>query len=517
MQTSSICNAPWRRWLSCGAALLLLGGCATNPVTGKKEIVLLSTSAEIDLGIDNYLTAQQTGGGQYTVDRELSEYVNTIGQRLSAVSDRKLPYEFVVLDDGTPNAWALPGGKIALNRGLLIALENEAELAAVVAHEIVHAAARHGAHAWQRGVLFSAIENSVAIAAQDSSDAQYAIGGANVALGLVGKKYSRSAELDADYYGMKYMHAAGYDARAAVTLQEKFVAFSKDQKRDWLDGLFASHPPSTERVKRNREALADFPPGGELGAARYLRATAHLRDTQSAYAQAARARQLLAKDSRAALGEIDAAIRRADGEPMFHGIRGHALMHQQRARDAVRAYDRAIALAGAPGYYEHFLGRGAARKQLGRTTAARRDLENSNALLPTAQATYLLAELAQQNGERDNAKQLFDRARAGGGAIGESAQQAFVKLDLIDAPHRYVRVQIERFDNQLIVHAQNSTDYTLRNITLTIETVINGKPHRSQQNIQRLAPRATHRIPFSVNPDDVVTATAQAVRIEAVQ
>ena len=123
----------------------ITAGCATNPVTGKSELVLMSESAEIAIGTKHYRPNQQAEGGLYLMDPELTSYVNQVGARLAAVSDRPLPYEFVVLNDSIPNAWALPGGKIAINRGLLLALENEAELAAVLGHEIVHAAARHSA------------------------------------------------------------------------------------------------------------------------------------------------------------------------------------------------------------------------------------------------------------------------------------------------------------------------------------------------------------------------------------
>ena len=99
---------------------------------------------------------RQVEGGDFDVLPELTTYVNGVGQKLAAVSDRKLPYEFVVLDNSVPNAWALPGGKIAVNRGLLTELTSEAELAAVLGHEIVHAAARHGAKAQERGVLMQA-------------------------------------------------------------------------------------------------------------------------------------------------------------------------------------------------------------------------------------------------------------------------------------------------------------------------------------------------------------------------
>ena len=128
-------------------------GCGVNPVTGKKEIQFVSEAQELKIGEQNYAPTRQGEGGDFDVLPELTAYVNEVGQKLAAVADRKLPYEFVVLNNSVPNAWALPGGKIAVNRGLLTELKSEAELAAVLGHEIVHAAARHGAKAQERGTL----------------------------------------------------------------------------------------------------------------------------------------------------------------------------------------------------------------------------------------------------------------------------------------------------------------------------------------------------------------------------
>ena len=123
----------------------VLAGCGVNPVTHEREIQFVSEAQEIQLGEQNYSPTRQTEGGDLEVMPEITAYINEVGQKLAAVSDRKLPYEFTVLNNSVPNAWALPGGKIAVNRGLLTALNNESELAAVLGHEIVHAAARHGA------------------------------------------------------------------------------------------------------------------------------------------------------------------------------------------------------------------------------------------------------------------------------------------------------------------------------------------------------------------------------------
>src|SRR5690606_22229337 len=145
---------------------------------------------------------------------ELTAYVNGVGQKLAAVADRKLPYEFVVLNNSVPNAWALPGGKIAVNRGLLTEPENEAELAAGIGHEIAHAAGCHGAKAQERGTLLQvgmvAAQIGAAISDVDTNLAGLMIGGAGVGAQMIQSKYGRDQELESDLYGMKYMKAVGY-------------------------------------------------------------------------------------------------------------------------------------------------------------------------------------------------------------------------------------------------------------------------------------------------------------------
>ena len=142
-----------KRQLLLWAMLALLAGCAVNPVTGRNELSLVSEQQELAIGAQQYALARQSQGGDYEVDHELTAYVNQVGQKLAAVSDRRLPYEFKVLNNTVPHAWALPGGKIAINRGLLTEIESEAELAAVLGHEAVHAAARHTAQQQSRAML----------------------------------------------------------------------------------------------------------------------------------------------------------------------------------------------------------------------------------------------------------------------------------------------------------------------------------------------------------------------------
>ncbi|MDG2293378.1 MAG: M48 family metalloprotease, partial [Methylophilaceae bacterium] len=136
------------------AASLTITACGFNPVTKKREFQWISEAKEIAIGKQNYSPARQSQGGDYVIDPDLSAYISYVGKKLAAVSDRPdLPYEFVLINDSVPNAWAMPGGKIAFNRGLLYELNSEAELAAVMGHEIVHAAARHGAKNMEHGIF----------------------------------------------------------------------------------------------------------------------------------------------------------------------------------------------------------------------------------------------------------------------------------------------------------------------------------------------------------------------------
>ena len=456
------------------AAALAAAGCAVNPVTGQQELSLVSTAEEIAMGEQTYAPLQQTMGGLYKADPELTRYVAEIGRRVAAFSDRALPYEFVVLNTGAFNAWALPGGKVGITRGLLLELENEAELAAILGHEIVHAAARHGAQSQQRGMLGELVLTGLAIAAQDSVYADLIVAGSDVALQFVDRKYGRDAERESDYYGMKYMHAAGYDTAAAVTLQQKFLALTKGDRPGWLAGLFASHPPSDERVENNRAALAKFPPGGALKRGAYAERLAYLRARGRAYEDADRAAELIRKDPKAALRAIADAIAREPNEALFHGIRGWILAGEGLSAAAVGAFDAAILRDS--GYYAHYLGRGMAHADLGNRGRARDDLRRSHRLLPTAHASYELGRIALSDGGWRVAKRHFEAAIRAPGQTGRLAREAYARLDLADAPERYFTAEPIAVYGEILVRVTNLSGIAVRDIELSVAARIDGVP-----------------------------------------
>ena len=445
----------------------VLAGCSKNPVTGKKEFAPYSTSDEINLGNRHYRPLQQAQGGRFGTDPRLAAYVRQVGRRVAKVSDRtKLPYEFVVLNNTVPNAWALPGGKIGINRGLLLELENEAELAAVLSHEVVHSAARHGGQALTRNLLFGVAQIAIALTGRKSRNINYILGGTGLAFQLINRGYSREAEREADFYGMKYMRKAGYDTRSAVTLQQKFLALKKGRRQGWFSTLFSTHPPSKERVKNNRKALKKFPAGGDLGRKRYDGALAWLRARRPAYAAADKARSVMTVSPASALPLIEKAIARVPREAQFHGLKGQILARMGRYREATDAYDSAIRRDA--GYYEHFLGRGLAYSALGNSAQSKSDLERSYDLLPTSLAGLALGNIHFAAGDRSSAKSLFESAANAGGDVGEAARERYAALDIRDNPARYVTARpVFRF-GRLLVTVSNRTGYRITNIAVRL-------------------------------------------------
>jgi beta-barrel assembly-enhancing protease len=443
---------------------MLATGCATNPVTKQTELSILSEKQEISIGTQQYLHSQQSAGGKFILDPALDAYVNEVGQKLVKVSDRpKLPFEFVVINDSVPNAWALPGGKLAINRGLLTELKSEAELAAVLSHEIVHAAARHGAKSVEQGTLLAAGAVIVGALASDRKYSEVIDYAAQGGAALLSLRFSREHELEADHYGIDYMVRAGYDPKAAVELQETFVRLSGNKSSNWLAGMFATHPPSQERVDANRKKAAALPANLYRGEEAYRQRIAFLTQSKPAYAACDEGRKLLAKEPAQALAKADQAIKLEPREAMFHALRGDALKKLGRVPEAEREYSEAIRQNGE--YYAHYLNRGLVRQRLGNNAGAQSDLQRSNALLPTAAAHYVLGNLAQDAGNPAGAVEHYKLAAGSDSDVGKRAGTELVRLDLPRNPGNYVQVEpVADGTGKLGLRVTNRSPVALHNV-----------------------------------------------------
>jgi len=450
------------------AFLLLLSACGTNPVTHKRELQLVSESQEIAIGEKNYAPARQQQGGDYIIDQELTAYVQSVGKKLAAVSDRQLPYEFVVLNDSVPNAWAMPGGKIAFNRGLLYELNSEAELAAVLGHEIVHAAARHGAQSMEQGMLLQGAVMAVGVAAQDQQYSALIVGGAQLSSQLIATKYGRDDESEADLYGMRYMKKAGYDPRAAVTLQETFVRLSKDHKSSFIDGLFASHPPSDERVAANKATLAELGEGGVWGKEIYAQKVGKLKASEAAYKAYDNGVKALAKgDVSQASALAKQAIAGEPREARFQELQGDIAMAQKHNKEALDYYQRAIEMQ--PDYFRPYVQSGIVLNSLGRHAEAEPLLRRSNELLPTATSYYLLGQIAETQGDVDTALTNYKTAAESNSDVGKSSLARYQRLEMARNPAKYLQASAQADDmGYVYVVAYNPTSVAVANVYVRV-------------------------------------------------
>nr|WP_282103962.1 M48 family metalloprotease [Marinobacter alexandrii] len=407
---------------------LTLAGCSVNPVTGESQLSLIPENQELSMGAEQYTPTQQTQGGQFYMDPELTLYVREVGQKLAEVSDRPdLPYEFVVLNSSTPNAWALPGGKIAINRGLLTKLDDEAQLASVLGHEIVHAAARHSVQRMQQGMLISAGVAGLGFALSDNEWAGVLMGGAALGAQLALAQYSQSDELESDYYGILYMKKAGYDPTAAVELQQLFLELSEDRDSSFIQGMFATHPPSAKRVQRNRELVDEVGAGGYRGEDIYERKLATLRKLQPAYDAHDEARKLASEgDMDAALKKVNEAIRLAPDEAMFYTLRGRIYKEQEKLQEASDDFDKAVSLY--PEMFVYRLYNGLNALKLNNLDKARNNLERANQVVPTSIAYLRLGDIAARQNRRDDAVAYYSKAAEAGGDVAKEAQQKLEAL-----------------------------------------------------------------------------------------
>lgn len=232
-----------------------LAACATNPVSGKQELALVSESQEIDIGRQSAQAAESQLG--LVADQQLQDYVQRIGQPLAGASERpELPWAFRVIDDPTPNAFAAPGGFIFITRGLLALMGNEAELASVLGHEIGHVTARHSVSQMSKQQL---AQIGLGVGSMISPSLAKFGDLASSGLQVLFLSYGRDDERQADDLGYRYALAENYDVREMVnvfsSLQRSAILAGQSPLPDWL----ASHPNPAERIVRIEERLGTLP------------------------------------------------------------------------------------------------------------------------------------------------------------------------------------------------------------------------------------------------------------------
>ncbi len=232
-------------------------------------------SLEREVAVGQQMAAEIDSQSDIITDPIINEFVNRVTQNIILHSDAKVPFTVKVLNDEAVNAFALPGGFLYVNRGLLEAAENEAEVAGVLAHEIAHVTARHGMEQQTKGELLNyASIPLIFLGGVGGYAIQQAVGIA-VPLGFL--KFSRGSEKEADRLGAQYMWAAGYDPNALVTFFEKLNGREK-RKPGTLEKIFSSHPMTGDRITEAQKLIARFPDKNEysLNSSEYQQIKARL-------------------------------------------------------------------------------------------------------------------------------------------------------------------------------------------------------------------------------------------------
>jgi predicted Zn-dependent protease len=224
----------------------------------KGQIDFYSIDKEVALG--RQLAAEVDRESKFVTDPLVTEYVNRVGQNIALHSDAKVPFTIKVVDSNEINAFALPGGFLYVNRGVLEAADSEAELAGVIAHETAHVAARHGVEQASKGSLINYASLPLIFLGGIGGYAIQQAAGLAIPLGFL--KFSRGAEEEADRLGAQYMWATGYDPQAMVSFFEKLEA--KEKKRPGtISKLFSTHPLTSDRIKEVSKLVVRFPERNE--------------------------------------------------------------------------------------------------------------------------------------------------------------------------------------------------------------------------------------------------------------
>lgn len=235
-------------------ALLACAACVKNPATGKRQLSLVSQKSEINIGQEAADDVEQKIG--IYPDAKLDDYVSQVGMSLAKDSERpNLPWSFKVLDDSTVNAFALPGGPVYITRGLLTNINNEAELAAVLGHEIGHVTAKHSVSQMSKAELANVGLTLGAVFVPGMQAFGQVVG---IGVQLLFLRFTRDAERQADELGFKYAYAHGYDVREMNSLFQTLEKASQREGGQRLPTWLSTHPQLEDRVEKNQARLAEL-------------------------------------------------------------------------------------------------------------------------------------------------------------------------------------------------------------------------------------------------------------------
>lgn len=343
-------HRPIRLYFGLIALLFLLTatGCRVNPVTGEKQLIVYSAKQELQLGDRYHPNLIYMYNGRYD-GQGATRYMNAIVERIHRVSHRsKMRTDFTLLNTSMNNAFAIPGHVYA-TRGFVAQLDNEAQFAAVMAHEMAHVSSLHTARQMSTSLLTNLGLGLAAQAAGDSTAGKGLITAGQVGVTLLGLSYSREQERQADRVGTYYMALAGWDPREAISMQ-KLLASMNENEPTFVDKYLSTHPPADNRIREIRAVIqqknlrdSENMQGDGVFADRWDKHLARLRRVNQAYKPYDRGMKLLAeKKYKEALAAANSALKQRTDQAPFYRLKGDALLGLEQLQKAQKQYTRSL-------------------------------------------------------------------------------------------------------------------------------------------------------------------------------
>jgi predicted Zn-dependent protease len=339
------------------SCLIFLTSCAVNPVTGKQELMLISENQEIELGKKAAPSMKWDMGGAYN-DQSLETYLHGIVQQVWQNSERPhLPFTFYIQNTSVPNAFALPG-QVAITRGLLSEIENEAQFAAIMGHEAGHVMARHTAQRLSRASLqqMGLAVGGTLLEGTRGANLLMSVGAIGSQLFLL--KYDRAQEIQADKLGVRYMAELGYDPSEAVRAHEildesvdnYMERLGKKRGSDtFMNALLSTHPRKEVRLGEIKAMIQELPPytikGNGKFNKRFQEEIRRIKDMNEVYFLYDKAEMLYGKkDYTGSESHVAKAISLNKDQPPFYNLLGFIKIQQKNYQAAEQQFRKAISI-----------------------------------------------------------------------------------------------------------------------------------------------------------------------------
>lgn len=406
-------------WLmGCAGATVMtapLTGCVSvDPVTGERGFVLMSEQQEI--AIDKQHAPHQFSSDYgVTQDTALNQYLESVGMQIAQTSHRPhMPYNFQIVNATYVNAYAFPGGSIAATRGILLEMENEAELAALIGHEVAHVNARHSAERATRSQVAGILASTAAIITSQSDYSEYTeivntLGG--MGAGALLARYSRDNEREADELGLEYMVKSGQNPQGMVELMEMLNG-TKQREPSIIERMFSSHPMSSERYQTAVDQVNNQY-GAEkkrpLNRERYMDHTASLRKIKSSIEniQAAE-KEMNQKNFSAAEALFDSALKQAPNDYCALVMSAKCRLTQDKLEQANRLLDKAKSIYPEEAQAVHLSG--VTQLKLGKNENAFNEFRHYEEKMPgNPNSVFFQGVSLERMAEKDRAANEFMR------------------------------------------------------------------------------------------------------------